>query len=359
MKTLIFLTGLFLSFQSGFAFHYPAYPTTPEDSVGVERKNNRTFILYKIEPGETLLSISRKYGVTLREIQKANPNANLNPIKINQIIRIPQLDDLDRIVRKDPGLREYIVREGDNLYKIARKYRMSVTDLMEWNRLSSEIITKGQRLIVGQKTQKATTVSSHTDARSPIYHTIQPGDYLYQLSRKYKVSFDSLRIWNQLSNTDNIPLGQQLIVGFEGEGTPVLAQEAEAYYNQPAVALYDQTYDSLATNPAQVAADTSFSLTNFSNTAPEYRQEKGVGAIIAGTSQNTSKGLALHRTADIGSYIKVTNPNNNRSTLVRVIGRIPPVDSDIQMIIKISKPAGIQLGIVNEAKFPVVLEYNQ
>jgi rare lipoprotein A (peptidoglycan hydrolase) len=92
---------------------------------------------------------------------------------------------------------------------------------------------------------------------------------------------------------------------------------------------------------------------------PINKRLTAMGVMIKGNSFTaTNKHLALHRTAPAGSYIKITNPNNGRSTFVRVLGNIQNVDADKGVDIKLSKAACQAIGIV-DAKFPVELEYNE
>lgn len=84
------------------------------------------FTEHTVAEGETLASISKKYyGTEARAdaISRANPLANLNPLKVGRVIRIPRDPDNIQGVPVQPapsdGAREYVVKKGDSLSKIA------------------------------------------------------------------------------------------------------------------------------------------------------------------------------------------------------------------------------------------------
>ncbi|WP_133271559.1 LysM peptidoglycan-binding domain-containing protein [Hymenobacter radiodurans] len=129
---------------------------------------------------------------------------------------------------------EYIVRKGDFLEKLARTKGVSVAQLMAWNQLKSVGLSPGQKLVfympanteaLAQKApqpadEKAPRVASAkpspkaspTRAAIKKVHLVQPGDTLYNISRRYEgVTVDQLRKLNNLKS-DAVKPGQQLIV---------------------------------------------------------------------------------------------------------------------------------------------------
>ena len=105
----------------------------------------------------------------------------------------------------------YTVRKGDTLIKLARERDLSVAQVMAWNGLASENVVRGQRLVFqaladeadeplpktsGKQTKGAAravvAASRHAlDARSADakqVHLVQPGDTLFNISRRFGVS---------------------------------------------------------------------------------------------------------------------------------------------------------------------------
>ncbi|OON66739.1 hypothetical protein B0919_21405 [Hymenobacter sp. CRA2] len=126
---------------------------------------------------------------------------------------------------------EYVVRKGDYLTKLARERSLSVEQLMAWNNLRSEVVTPGQKLRFAPPTEpeagaqtepvKATrnqrTVAKEVPkpVRAELpqrVHIVQPGDTLYNISRRYQgLTVEQLRKLNHLKS-DEVKPGQKLIV---------------------------------------------------------------------------------------------------------------------------------------------------
>ena len=119
------------------------------------RKNYTGGIIksHRVRAGDTIYSISRHYGVEPSLILRQNPLLLKRPLYIGEEILV------DRVKRKSVPYarvtRRYKVRRGDNLSRIARKYRVSVSTLRGWNRLRGSMIRAGQVLIVGRVKKKA------------------------------------------------------------------------------------------------------------------------------------------------------------------------------------------------------------
>jgi len=170
---------LFFAVQTVVALAHIA----PPDSIGVERKGKKNLVLYKIEKGETLFSITRKYRTTVAEVQKLNPSLSAG-IKVGQVIKVPALS-ADAILASGPATNSpakevsakeatkketttgtfsekiHIVASGQTLYAIARQYKVSVANLMAWNQLASAGLTEGQQLSVSEPHQDAHTEPSY------------------------------------------------------------------------------------------------------------------------------------------------------------------------------------------------------
>ena len=128
-------------------------------------------ITYKVEKGDTLYSISRKYQITVAELRTANNLSENDVIKAGQKLIIPDADIGTAVAlssTKTAGnavpagkITEYVVKKGDTLYGIARKNGMAVADLMALNNLdSSAVIKVGQKLKVAKSTVETNTKTS-------------------------------------------------------------------------------------------------------------------------------------------------------------------------------------------------------
>ena len=100
------------------------------------------------------------------------------------------------------------VAKGETLGSIARKYGVTVKQLVSWNNLSNpDALKLGQNLKVGTTTSGSTSSSSSSKT-----HTVAKGDTLGSIARKYGVTVKQLIEWNKLSNPDALKLDQKLKV---------------------------------------------------------------------------------------------------------------------------------------------------
>lgn len=97
-------------------------------------------IQYVVKTGDTLTKISKTYGVTVQQIASANNISNPNLIYVNQVLTIPD---------SKPVTTKYIVKKGDTLSKISRKYGVTVQQLATANKISNiNLIYPNQVLII-------------------------------------------------------------------------------------------------------------------------------------------------------------------------------------------------------------------
>ncbi len=179
------------------------------------------YLLHKVGRGETLGKLARDYRTSTKQIQQANGLRSTN-IRIGQVLKIPPHEEsrpgpitvavgeskpsLTREERKE-ALREsegpatYIVRSGDTLGAIARRYSVSVTALRNSNQLSSSTIKIGQRLTIPGRGAAAFRT-----------HTVRNGQTLSSIARSYDISVADLRGANDLGKSSLIRVGQKLRV---------------------------------------------------------------------------------------------------------------------------------------------------
>lgn len=150
-------------------------------------------ITYKVEKGDTLYSISRKYQITVAELRTANNLSENDVIKAGQKLIIPDADigtaaALSSTKTASASTNtsttktvEYVVAKGDTLYGIARKNGMSVADLMAINNLDSSAVIKiGQKLKVNAN---STESPSKTTAIKPV-EPAKPGETVIKVNEK-------------------------------------------------------------------------------------------------------------------------------------------------------------------------------
>ena len=146
---------------------------------------------YIVKSGDTLWGIAKKYDISVNELKDAN-NLTSNTLTIGQSLYIPKKETT-------PSQNEvYIVKSGDSLYSIAKKYNTTVDELKRLNNLTSNMLSIGQKL----------KVSSSPNSNNLTY-TVSKGDTLYGIANKFKVSVDNLKAFNNLT-TNTLSIGQVL-----------------------------------------------------------------------------------------------------------------------------------------------------
>lgn len=156
---------------------------------------------YTVKSGDSLWSISRKFGVTVNDLKKVN-NLSSNLLSVGQNLIIPGK-------KNNTSSNEYVVKKGDTLYGIANKYNVSVDNLKSYNNLSTDSLSIGQKIKIPDN-----KVNSNE-------YVVKSGDSLYSISRKYGVSVDELMSVNNLKSTV-LSVGQVLKIPNSGEVTNVI-----------------------------------------------------------------------------------------------------------------------------------------
>ena len=109
----------------------------------------------------------------------------------------------------------YKVKSGDAIGTIASRHGVTLTQLKQWNNLSSNLIKEGQILIIHSNSNRSssTTIALNSDnPTSSKTYTVRPGDSLWMISQKHSLSIEQIKRLNNL-NTTQIKPGQRLIVG--------------------------------------------------------------------------------------------------------------------------------------------------
>lgn len=154
---------------------------------------------YVVQKGDTLYSIANKLGTTVSELKKEN-NLTSNTLQIGEVLRIPTKE----IYEEEENI--YIVKKGDSLYSIANKYNTTVDELKRINNLTSNILSIGQ--VLKLPSDKASNVEKEENT---ISYTVQKGDSLYSIARKYNTTIDRIKDLNNLT-TNLLSIGQVLLI---------------------------------------------------------------------------------------------------------------------------------------------------
>ncbi len=154
-----------------FLFASFAYARHPADSIGVTKINQKLHVRYMVEPGETIYGISTRYGVSVSDILELNPELE-SGLKVGQVINIPYEPTLVKQQKKtDDNVIVHKVQPGETLYGLSKKYNTSVQDLLKYNNMDLKV---GQELIVGYKNEQKPIAAAPTTTTTIINTTPPP-----------------------------------------------------------------------------------------------------------------------------------------------------------------------------------------
>jgi LysM repeat protein len=350
----------------GLSFFDPS----DKDSIGIETINGKTFILHKVDEKETLFAISRRYKSSVDAIVQQNPDAATS-LEIGQILRIPYTP------KPKPDGTVHKVAPKETLYSISRLYGVSTDELKQWNDLKENALSVGHELVIKKKSTSVSAVTAlPTEKRNgnSKVHIVAEKETLYSIARQYGVTVDEIKQGNQLQ-TNDVKIGQELVISgnaplvkTQSQTTTVSTEQVAEKTKSNQTASETAQKESQVTSPANETTTTTTPVVT--QTQPPVQQtikisesvrngdemiETGLAELIEGTEGNR-KYLALHRTAQVGTILKVRNEMNNREVFVRVMGRLPDTGNTDKLIIRISKSAYDRLGAI-DPRFRVEVTY--
>ena len=173
------------------------------DTENPNENYNTEAIYYTVKRGDTLSGIASRYGTTVQEIAQINGIQNVNLIYPGQVLRIITNSNNPGSETNGTGKTYYTIKRGDTLWGISRRYGVSVQDIVSWNNIQNQnLIYPGQRLILYGN---YTTSSTNT-----VYYTVQRGDTLWRIARRYRTCPRRIANMNGITNPNLIYPGQIL-----------------------------------------------------------------------------------------------------------------------------------------------------
>lgn len=184
-----------------------------KDKLLAEVKKATDRSVHVVRSGENLGLIAKKYRVSVNQIKAWNNMKNTTIYPGQKLIVYGSGSANYTVSSSSPVVRsseqsKHVVRSGENLDLIAKKYKCSVTDLKEWNNLRSSVIHPNQELIVYAP---STTNSNTVKEGKYVVHIVRKGDTLWDIARQYDgVTVDQIKKLNKLSNSSKLQVGQKL-----------------------------------------------------------------------------------------------------------------------------------------------------
>ena len=163
---------------------------------------------YTVRSGDTLYAIARRFNTSITQIAQANNIANVNLIRVGQVLRIPSTTSGGGTATPTPSTTvTYTVKAGDTLSAIARRYNTTVTKIAQANNIANiNLIRVGQKLKIPGTTTGGTT----TPPASTRTYTVRAGDTLYAIAIRYNTTIVRIAQANNIQNVNLIRVGQVL-----------------------------------------------------------------------------------------------------------------------------------------------------
>jgi LysM repeat protein len=174
-----------------------------------EGNNPDNMFMYTVKKGDTLYKIALIYNTTVKKIMDLN-NFTSTKLSIGQIIRIPETFTKEEDFYL-PSFTSYTVKKGDTLYNLSKTYNVPVDTIIKDNSLTSSSLKIGQILRIRTENELQCFGTDYTPINNDITYVVKKGDSLYQIAKKYNTSVDAIKKKNNLK-TNNLSIGQKLLI---------------------------------------------------------------------------------------------------------------------------------------------------
>ena len=334
-----------------FAVSLKLFANPVTDSIGVKNVDGKKVILFKVKAKDTYYSIGHRYNVKPDVIMKFNDSKKAL-LSIGATIKVPT----DQPYKKSGKSKETtektaketkqekkdrLAKEAKEEAKADKKHKHTEeaeSDQQPTSKEPGEQPVVQQPGVAVQQPKETPAPPVRENNSPPMQYKVSAGETLYAISKRFNTTVDDVTKLNNLSSTNLVP-GQVLMVR-SGAATNAPAQPA-IDHSMP-VAKRDST------TMAAPVKDSSSMHVNANRFGLYEKNEKGVATWIDDSSLDASKKLVLHRTAPIGTVIKITNPMTNRTTFAKVVGRFTDNESTKDVIIVMTKNVADSLGALDK-----------
>lgn len=269
-------------------------------------------IEHKVEKGQTLFGIARKYQASVADIRALNEGLK-DGLQVDQIIKVPVK-----------------VAQGQAVTEIAKPAK-------------SEKVEKAE--IPAPDNNRPENVVIPAGAKT---HVVGAGQTLSMIARTYKTTVADILKLNNLKNP-SISVGQRIIVTAPAAVADAIKKPTAAAQIQASAApVAEQAPNGEIIVP--VVGNASVGASGL-----EQQVDKGLAEGI--DQDDNNKQQCLHRTAPVGTVVKVKNDLNGLSIYAKVVGKLQDIGQNERLVIRLSKSAFEKL-MPTEKRFPVTVVYS-
>ena len=342
----------------------------PVDSVGIEKRDGKRYIIHRVNQGQTLFAIARRYNTSVSAIRAANPTIK-SSVRYDQEVRVPLAEG--NLSRRDLKTIDKTIRKTEKAKETSAGNATDPT--VGPNPEPAQTPSPVQAPVKKPAKKPEPVIGGNSDI-----HVVEAGQTLYSLAVRYGVPQAELRKWNNL-NSDNVLIGQALIVSEKAYTArqPAAAVKAERAKPTPSPTVKREPTKPVkpvsatptptpererpvATSPTSASPVEPIEprIIRAGDTAPlpttgRRISDIGLAEVIEG-NDDSGKYLALHRSAPVGTLVQVRNDVSNQSIWVKVIGRLPNTGINDRILIKLTSRAFTKLS-PNDRRFRAEVSY--
>lgn len=186
---------------------------------------------YRVQKGDSLWTIARRFGVSVNALRRANRNALQDRyLHIGQQLSIPGIQARASEPSRDRRRTNYTIQKGDTLWELSQRYQVSLQTLRTANGLGpGSVLQVGSQLFIPDITPDQTRQARKRAAAAHqkiLQYYVRKGDNLWNISNRFNISLQTLLAANDLSQGDVLHIGKQLQIPVPDEKSAPPAEPA-------------------------------------------------------------------------------------------------------------------------------------
>lgn len=284
MKKIIFLLSFIIFFTA----------------CGQQKK----YVSYTVKKGETIKSIAKEYDMKTKDLLRLNPDVSRKPAP-NTVIIVPNKKKKTEVKTTSEEGKTHTVKRKETLYSIAKKYNVSVEDLMKANNLTGNELSVGRVIKIPEiKNEPIENIEEEVeeDLSNFIVHVVEKGDTVFNLTRRFNISEEELNVLNPQLKTEGLKLGMKLKVGEKTEEIPM-----------------NLFVDEITDKPLNVVLMLPYKLNSTSDYEAQFKKKKSLLNIVTDFHSGVLMAIDSLRKQGMNVDLKVVDTQNKQSKIASEI----------------------------------------
>ncbi|MHB9101086.1 MAG: lytic transglycosylase [Sulfuricella sp.] len=206
--------------------------------------------------GEKIDKVARRFSISIARLKEINSITRRNKLSAGQTLlvplsrneaTIPVFDEAQQAIESEEteplsvsSRFIYAVKKGDTLASIAKRHKISATQIKALNHLKSNRLGNGQKLVIRQevlatrklaagkakpvklaaagKSRHAKLAAAKSEKRSQRYYTVRHGDTMDSIAKRFNVATNDIQRWNNISGKRGLTPGNKVTLMLPGKG---------------------------------------------------------------------------------------------------------------------------------------------